>query len=221
MSSSVSAAAAAAATAATSADGSDAAVAALVAYLRSEADLAEQKAAGLHQQAAALAAQFGIVDTVEELWQRYTLQQDELPPLDEHGVPKYKGKKRGRKAKPRQRQHNPDRPKRRHTGYTLFVESQYPAQRAANPTAKSNQLIPAIAKQWKGLTVTEKEEWKERAAATHNSSNKDDDDDDDEEDDNSNTNDNTNDGDADLNEEVEEEAEEEEDAAPPARRRKR
>ena len=215
MTSSVAAAAAAATAAATSADGSDAAVAALVAYLRSEADLAEQKAASLHQQAAALAAQFGIIDTVEELWQRYTLQQDELPPLDEHGVPKYKGKKRGRKAKPRQRQHNPDRPKRRHTGYTLFVESQYPAQRAANPTAKSNQLIPAIAKQWKGLTATEKEEWKERAVATHNSSNKDDDD---EEDDN-NTNDNTNDGDADPNEEVEDE--EEEDAAPPARRRKR
>ena len=43
----------------------------------------------------------------------------ELAPLDEHGVPKYKGKKRGRKPKKRKRMRNPNAPKRKHTAYTL------------------------------------------------------------------------------------------------------
>lgn len=46
----------------------DVATTALVAYLRSEADLSDLKAAGLRAQARALAAQYGVTD---ELQQRY------------------------------------------------------------------------------------------------------------------------------------------------------
>jgi hypothetical protein len=49
-------------------EGTDVITTALVAYLRSEADLAEQKAASLRAQAAALAAQYGLTD---ELLHRY------------------------------------------------------------------------------------------------------------------------------------------------------
>ena len=50
----------------------------------------------------------------------------ELPPLDEKGQPKYKGKKRGRKPKVRKRKLQVDRPKRQHTGYALFMQETYP-----------------------------------------------------------------------------------------------
>jgi len=43
----------------------------------------------------------------------------ETAPLDENGVPKYKGKKRGRKPKKRLRKRNPHAKKRAHTAYTL------------------------------------------------------------------------------------------------------
>jgi hypothetical protein len=118
----------------------DASTAALVAYLRCEADVSEMKAKRLRQQADALALEHG---------EQHFLVVDpsDMAPLDEFGVPKYKGagrecflkcgcmllalcshfnillgKKRGRKPKPRQRQHNPHRKKRAHTAYTLFVQ---------------------------------------------------------------------------------------------------
>lgn len=43
----------------------------------------------------------------------------EAAPLDENGIPKYKGKKRGRKPKKRVRRRNPNAKKRSHTAYTL------------------------------------------------------------------------------------------------------
>jgi hypothetical protein len=43
----------------------------------------------------------------------------ESAPLDENGIPKYKGRKRGRKPKKRLRKRNPNAKKRSHTAYTL------------------------------------------------------------------------------------------------------
>ena len=43
----------------------------------------------------------------------------EPAPLDENGIPKYKGRKRGRKPKKRLRKRNPNAKKRSHTAYTL------------------------------------------------------------------------------------------------------
>lgn len=58
--------------------------AALVAYLRCEADIAELKAKRLRQQADALAQEHG--DPIFTIY-----SPEEMAPLDEFGVPKYKG----------------------------------------------------------------------------------------------------------------------------------
>ena len=204
---------------------------ALVSYLRMEADLAEEKAKRLRDQAAALAIQFSVSETLQQqygacpsemifsldpiprgmrcvclpvsVWRnlirrrsfdiffgRLTLffvltflknpnktkitnklkelPPDQLPPLDANGVPKYKGKKRGRKPKYRKRKANPNRRKRQHTAYTLYVQETYPGIKAANPELPSKDVISIVAKQWAdGVSVEEKRQWKERAKATH------------------------------------------------------
>jgi hypothetical protein len=96
------------------------------------------------------------------------LDPDQLPPLDENGIPKYKGKKRGRKPKYRKRKSNPNRRKRQHTAYTLFVQETYPGVKAANPELPSKDVISIVAKQWGNLlSLEEKREWKLKAVATH------------------------------------------------------
>ena len=88
--------------------------------------------------------------------------------MDEHGIPKYKGKKRGRKPKNRKRKSNPNRRKRQHTAYTLFVQETYPGVKAANPNLPSKEVISIVAKQWGNeLSKEEKHAWKMRALATH------------------------------------------------------
>lgn len=87
----------------------------------------------------------------------------ELPPLDEKGLPKYKGKKRGRKPKVKKRKTKPDRPKRKHTGYTLFMQEVYPAAKAEFPDHPSKELISLVARRWKGLEIDGRTAWKERA----------------------------------------------------------
>lgn len=87
-----------------------------------------------------------------------------MPPLDGDGKPKYKGKKRGRKKKERKRKNmKPDRPKRKHTGYTLFMHKTYPNVKAEQPNLVNKELISLVAKQWKELDDEEKKSWKERA----------------------------------------------------------
>lgn len=93
------------------------------------------------------------------------MDPEEMAPLDEHGIPKYKGRKRGRKAKKRKRPKNPDRPKRQHTAYTLFVQENYPSVRALNPTLQSKDVITMVARQWAAVTDLEKQAWKQRATA--------------------------------------------------------
>jgi len=91
------------------------------------------------------------------------LDPTELPPLDEKGLPKYKGKKRGRKPKVKKRKMKADRPKRKHTGYTLFMQETYPNVKVKHPDEPSKELISLVAKQWKDLAMDEKNAWKERA----------------------------------------------------------
>lgn len=76
------------------------------------------------------------------------------------------GKKRGRKPKPRQRHHNPNRKKRSHTAYTLFVQENYPGVRAEYPILQSKDIIGMVARQWSSITDEEKKAWKQRATAT-------------------------------------------------------
>lgn len=137
---------------------------ALVAYLRMEADLADEKAKRLRAQAAALCARFGVT---EEMQSQYELNPSQLPPVDENGVPKYRGKKRGRKPKPRKRKQDPNRRKRQHTAYTLFVQETYPGVKLQHPELQSKDVISLVAKQWKGFSAPEKKAWKDRAQATH------------------------------------------------------
>ena len=87
--------------------------------------------------------------------------------MDEHGVPKYKGRKRGRKPNPRQRKANPDRRKRQHTAYTLFVKEHHAAIRAQDPDRPSSEIISMIAKQWAQVSAEDQKLWKQRALATH------------------------------------------------------
>lgn len=91
------------------------------------------------------------------------LDPTELPPLDEKGLPKYKGKKRGRKPKEKKRKMNPDRPKRKHTGYTLFMQEMYPSAKSECPDLPSKDLISLVAKRWKDLGTDGKTAWKDRA----------------------------------------------------------
>eukprot|EP00544_Gedaniella_sp_CCMP2646_P015059 CAMPEP_0202486504 /NCGR_PEP_ID=MMETSP1361-20130828/5068_1 /ASSEMBLY_ACC=CAM_ASM_000849 /TAXON_ID=210615 /ORGANISM="Staurosira complex sp., Strain CCMP2646" /LENGTH=199 /DNA_ID=CAMNT_0049115681 /DNA_START=109 /DNA_END=708 /DNA_ORIENTATION=+ len=140
---------------------SDDATAALVHYLRIEADLSELKAQRLTQQADQLALEHGLQGTELQI-----LDASEMAPLDEFGIPKYRGKKRGRKPKPRQRHHNPNRKKRSHTAYTLFVQENYPGVRAEYPILQSKDIIGMVARQWSSITDEEKKAWKQRATAT-------------------------------------------------------
>mmetsp|Transcript_10394 Transcript_10394/g.18928 ORF Transcript_10394/g.18928 Transcript_10394/m.18928 type:complete len:195 (+) Transcript_10394:901-1485(+) len=91
----------------------------------------------------------------------------EMAPLDENGVPKYKGKKRGRKPKKRRRDVDPNRPKRQHTAYTYFVQENYPVWKELHATCQSKELITMVAKQWSHLSDLERDEWKARAKAQH------------------------------------------------------
>jgi hypothetical protein len=147
------------------------------------------------------------------------LDPEELPPMDEHGVPKYKGRKRGRKPKVRKRKANPNRRKRQHTAYTLFVQEIYPGIRQKHPGKPSKDLISMVAKQWADVAADKKKDWKARAQATHG-------DDDENEKEDGNFDEAVEEPFDEEEEEEEEEVtpdeeEEEEDAAPPARRRTR
>lgn len=88
----------------------------------------------------------------------------EYAPVDEHGIPKYKGKKRGRKPKPRKRQRKPGTPKRKHTAYTLFMKETYPiARQQRTGGVPSKVIITEVANMWKAISATEKATWKAKA----------------------------------------------------------
>jgi len=91
---------------------------------------------------------------------------EDMAPLDENGIPKYKGKKRGRKPKKRKRMKDPDRPKRQHTAYTLFVQETYPTIRQNNPELPSKDVISIVARQWAEVNELEKKAWKARALSS-------------------------------------------------------
>lgn len=56
-----------------------------------------------------------------------------------------------------------DRPKRKHTGYTLFMQEKYPNVKTEHTDLPNKDLISLVAKQWKDLNAEEKTTWKERA----------------------------------------------------------
>jgi HMG (high mobility group) box len=88
------------------------------------------------------------------------------PPLDANGIPKYRGKKRGRKPKERKRKVNPNRKKRAHTAYTLFVHERYPFVKNENPDLQSKEVISIVARLWAEVPIEEKRVWKERAISS-------------------------------------------------------
>jgi HMG (high mobility group) box len=140
---------------------------ALISYLRIEANLAEQRAKRLRDQADSIADHHGITEQDLEV---YAHRPSELAPLDKNGRPKYKGRKRGRKPKEKQRKHNPDRKKRKHTGYTKFMQETFPIRKSEHPELKSKDLISMVARQWKELNDEERDVWKTKAAAGSSSS---------------------------------------------------
>eukprot|EP00566_Odontella_aurita_P016040 CAMPEP_0113550658 /NCGR_PEP_ID=MMETSP0015_2-20120614/14103_1 /TAXON_ID=2838 /ORGANISM="Odontella" /LENGTH=284 /DNA_ID=CAMNT_0000451487 /DNA_START=792 /DNA_END=1646 /DNA_ORIENTATION=+ /assembly_acc=CAM_ASM_000160 len=141
--------------------------AALVMYLRAEADAAEERAKKLRSRAQMMAHEMGMSQAAFDATIAEASLDDasEMAPVDEWGVPKYKGKKRGRKPKKRKRVRKPDTPKRQHTGYTLFMQENYPAVKEANPALQSKDIIGIVAKQWANVDPDVKTAWKERAKA--------------------------------------------------------
>lgn len=147
------------------------AIEAMISFLFTEADLAEDRAKRLRGQAKNLAEQFGLDfkhHNRSRLASATTTDDDnDMAPLDEHGNPRYKGRKRGRKPKPRIRKHKVDREKRKLTGYTLFVQETHPLIKSDNRSATSAQIVSIVAKQWRDLPESQRRRWKERALATH------------------------------------------------------
>ena len=109
------------------------------------------------------------------------LDPDQLPPLDANGIPKYKGRKRGRKPKIRKRKSNPNRRKRQHTAYTLFVKEVYPSVKAQHSDFPNKEMISIVAKQWALVLPEDKLKWKARAQLTHDSADEDEEEDEEEE----------------------------------------
>ncbi|KAG7347583.1 HMG high mobility group box-containing protein [Nitzschia inconspicua] len=144
-----------------------AAVEAMISFLCTEANVAEERAERLRNEGKALAEQFGLDFNRYNKYKHHGPNSNEMAPLDEYGNPKYKGKKRGRKPKPRKRKHNPDREKRKHTGYTLFVHETHPLIKTENIGATNTQIVSIVAKRWRELPDSERDQWKERALATH------------------------------------------------------
>jgi TATA-binding protein-associated factor Taf7 len=135
--------------------------AALVVYLHwREADRCKLTKRRREQAAALRAAEYGNVN--------YTiLEPEEMAPLDEHGIPKYHGLKRGRKAqRKRKRKHDPNRPKRQHTA--LFVQENYPSIRNQYPELQSKDIIGLVARQWAQVSDLDRQAWKQRAVASAN-----------------------------------------------------
>jgi hypothetical protein len=61
---------------------------------------------------------------------------------------------------------NPLREKRKHTGYTLFVQENHPIIKESNPNVSNANVVSIVAKQWRDLTEAQQEEWKTRALTT-------------------------------------------------------
>jgi hypothetical protein len=146
---------------------------AMISFLYTEAELAEERAKQLRNRAKDLAEQFGIElshyhdnNNKHQGFVAAPNVDSDMAPLDEHGNPKYKGKRRGRKPKPRKRKHNPDREKRRHTGYTLFVQETHPLIKKENLNVTNAQIVSIVAKRWRDLSESQRRQWKERALGT-------------------------------------------------------
>jgi hypothetical protein len=135
-----------------------------VAYLRCEANMAADRAKQLRDMADNLEAGINSLENKSDV-PPIPLENEvvEYAPLDENGVPKYKGRKRGRKPKRRKRQRNPNSSKRQHTAYTLFVQTTYPNIKAQNPHLQSKDVISIVAKQWSNVLEEDKKVWHERA----------------------------------------------------------
>jgi len=146
---------------------------ALVSFLRMEADIAEERAKKLRYQANELSRSLGLsssdgIGGLNEIEALLEYNPHEMAPINPStGLPKYKGKKRGRKPKIRKRPRKSiNSPKRQHTAYTLFVQETYPGVRANHPELQSKDVITIVARMWKkDVGVDEKEVWKERAKA--------------------------------------------------------
>jgi len=133
---------------------------AFVAYLRCEANMAADRAKQLRDMADSFEA--GITNQGNKTSQSPTPLESEVveyAPLDENGVPKYKGRKRGRKPKKRKRQRNPNSSKRQHTAYTLFVQTTYPNIKSQNPHLQSKDVISIVAKQWADVPEIDKKKY--------------------------------------------------------------
>lgn len=64
----------------------------------------------------------------------------------------------------KKRKRDPNRPKRQHTAYTMFVQENYELIKRSNtPNIPSKDIISIVARQWGETGAEEKLMWKERA----------------------------------------------------------
>ena len=90
--------------------------------------------------------------------------------------PKKEAKKPSKKAK-KEEAAAEEKPKKKRgmTGYLLFAKEKRPDVKAelvegGNESPKPTEVITEVAKQWKGLSDEQREEWNERAKATNEDS---------------------------------------------------
>ena len=71
-----------------------------------------------------------------------------------------------RKASKRKAGRDPNRPKRQHTAYTMYVTENYECIKDRNPDVPAREMIAMVARQWAQVSEEEREHWKQRAIAS-------------------------------------------------------
>lgn len=61
---------------------------------------------------------------------------------------------------------DPNRPKRQHTAYTMYVTTNYESIKENNPDIAPKEMISMVARQWAQVSEEEKEHWRQRAMAS-------------------------------------------------------
>ena len=70
------------------------------------------------------------------------------------------------KSSKRKPARDPNRPKRQHTAYTMYVTANYESIKVNNPGVPPKDMISMVARQWAQVSEEEKEHWKQRAVAS-------------------------------------------------------
>ena len=114
-----------------------------------------------------------VANRIAELEKQMSMVMEKLDLTSEK--PKKETKKPSKKAKKEEAAEGEPKKKRGMTGYLLFAKEKRSDVKAelvegGNESPKPTEVITEVAKQWKGLSDEEREEWNERAKTTNEDS---------------------------------------------------